>query len=85
MESPEVRQVVVLIVKLHFLTHSVAAQQTKGILKTSVDVVTKLVSQVHAGAHCWTLGLYIPEEGHRKVEGGEGFFYTFYAKHRAQF
>ena len=31
-KSPEVRQVVVLIVKLHFLTHSVAAQQTKGIL-----------------------------------------------------
>ena len=46
-------------------------------LKTSVDVVTKLVSQVHAGAHRWTLGLYISEEGHRKVEGGEVFSYTF--------
>ena len=34
-KSPEVRQVVVLIVKLHFLTHSVAAQQTKGILGES--------------------------------------------------
>ena len=46
-------------------------------LKTSVDVVTKLVSQVHAGAHRWTLCLYIPEEGHRKVEGGEVFFTLF--------
>ena len=54
-------------------------------LKTSVDVVTKLVSQVHAWAHRWTLGLYISEEGHRKVEGGEVFFTLFYAKHRALF
>ena len=52
-------------------------------LETRIDVVPKLIAEVHARAHRWTLGLNIPEGGNCQDAGCGNVSDIFYAKHRA--